>query len=96
MTDDYDPAKDSADSYTLAVKEMRLAKIRAGEIIPWKRKEVIGDITLYQGDCVEIAMTLPDIDSLVSDPPFGMSFQSNHRTSKHKAILNDGSTEQLV
>jgi site-specific DNA-methyltransferase (adenine-specific) len=29
------------------------------------------------------------IDSLVTDPPYGMSFQSNYRKEQHKAIAND-------
>lgn len=41
---------------------------------PWKRKEVIGDCTLYLGDCLEILPTLGRIDAVVSDPPYGISF----------------------
>lgn len=41
---------------------------------PWKRKEVIGDCTLYLGDCVEIMPTLGKVDAVVSDPPYGIAF----------------------
>lgn len=40
--------------------------------------EKIGDATLYLGDCREILPTLPKADAVVTDPPYGMSFQSNH------------------
>ena len=37
----------------------------------------IGDATLYHGDCLEILPTLPKVDAVVTDPPYGMAFQSN-------------------
>ena len=39
---------------------------------PWKRKEVIGDATLYLGDCLEILPTLPKVDAVITDPPYGI------------------------
>lgn len=39
---------------------------------PWKRKEVIGNATLYLGDCLEILPTLPKVDAVITDPPFFM------------------------
>ena len=36
------------------------------------RVEVIGDATLYLGDCLEILPTLPNVDAVVTDPPFGV------------------------
>ena len=36
------------------------------------RKEVIGDCTLYLGDCMEIMPTLGKVDAVVTDPPFGV------------------------
>ena len=38
---------------------------------PWKRREVIGDATLYLGDCLEILPTLPRVDAVITDPPYG-------------------------
>ena len=38
---------------------------------PWKRKEVIGDATLYLGDCLEILPHLPKVDAVITDPPYG-------------------------
>jgi len=37
-------------------------------------KVVIGDATLYLGDCLEILPTLPKVDSVVTDPPYGVNF----------------------
>ena len=34
------------------------------------RKEVIGNATLYLGDCLEILPTLPKVDAVITDPPF--------------------------
>ncbi len=39
---------------------------------PWQRKEVIGDATLYLGDCLEIMPTLGKVDAVVTDPPYGI------------------------
>ena len=39
---------------------------------PWKRKEVIGDCTLYLGDCMEVMPTLGRVDAVVTDPPYGL------------------------
>lgn len=39
---------------------------------PWKRREVIGDITLYLGDCLEIMPTLGKVDAMLTDPPYGI------------------------
>lgn len=39
----------------------------------YKRKEVIGDITLYLGDCMEVMPTLDKVDAVVTDPPYGIN-----------------------
>jgi site-specific DNA-methyltransferase (adenine-specific) len=46
---------------------------------------------IYQGDCREVvkAMRRNTVDLLVTDPPYGVAFQSNHATIKHKPIAND-------
>jgi site-specific DNA-methyltransferase (adenine-specific) len=36
------------------------------------RKEVIGDAVLYLGDCMEILPTLPKVDAVITDPPYGI------------------------
>lgn len=46
---------------------------------------------VIQGDCLEIMKLMPDkcVDLIVTDPPYGMNFQSNHRFQKHDKIAND-------
>ncbi len=36
------------------------------------KREVIGDCTLYLGDCLEIMPTLGKVDAVATDPPYGM------------------------
>lgn len=42
------------------------------------RKEVIGDATLYLGDCMEILPTLPKVDAVITDPPYGMGLDTDY------------------
>jgi DNA modification methylase len=41
---------------------------------PWTRKEVIGDCTLYLGDCLAVMPALGKVDAVVTDPPYGINF----------------------
>jgi hypothetical protein len=38
------------------------------------RVEIIGDATLYFGDCQEILPTLGKVDAVVTDPPYGINY----------------------
>ncbi len=49
-----------------------------------------GGITIYHGDCLEILPHL-SADWLVSDPPYGMAYQSGWRESS--SVANDNSTD---
>lgn len=42
------------------------------------RVEQIGDATLMLGDCLEIMPTLPKVDAVVTDPPYGI-MESNEK-----------------
>jgi len=48
------------------------------------RCEVIGDCTLYQGDCLEIMPTLGKVDAVVTDPPYGLGDWNNRGTNKKR------------
>ncbi len=39
------------------------------------RVETIGNATLYLGDCLEILPTLPKVDAVITDPPYGVGFK---------------------
>ena len=45
--------------------------------IPYQRKEIIGAATLYLGDCREILPTLPKVDAVITDPPYGQAYKVN-------------------
>ena len=60
------------------------------------REEIIGNCRLILGDCRDILPTLGVVDSVVSDPPYGMAFQSNYRTTQHDKIANDDTTDLFL
>lgn len=43
------------------------------------RKEVIGNATLYLGDCLEVLPTLPRADAMITDPPFEAEAHTQQR-----------------
>ena len=58
-----------------------------------KREVVIGNARLLLGDCLEILPLLGKVDAVVTDPPYGISWQSNHNGKRKKfaKILGDES-----
>ena len=50
-------------------------------------------VTLYEGDCLDVLRTLPDgaFDAIITDPPYGIAFQSAWRTETERfdEIAND-------
>jgi len=42
------------------------------------RTEIIGDATLYLGDCMEVLPTLGKVDAVVTDPPYGMNLNTDN------------------
>jgi site-specific DNA-methyltransferase (adenine-specific) len=47
----------------------------AGVVI--RREEIIGDCRLILGDCLEILPTLGPVDAVVTDPPYGMDWNTD-------------------
>jgi len=59
-------------------------------------KVEIGDATLYHGDCLELLPTLPSVDVVISDPPYGISYKSPSGKGKYQRgdyEVIDGDTE---
>jgi DNA modification methylase len=46
------------------------------------RIETIGDATLYLGDCMDILPTLPKVDAVITDPPYGINENSKKVASR--------------
>lgn len=46
---------------------------------------------ILHGDCLDIIKAFPDkcVDVVLTDPPYGMNFQSGHRKVKYDRIAND-------
>lgn len=62
---------------------------------PAARIEVIGNATLYLGDCRDVLPTLGKIGAIVSDPPYGISHRHSgggkgkHSRRNLSAVMND-------
>lgn len=52
--------------------------------------EVIGNATLYLGDCRDILPTLPKVDAVITDPPYGIGEAAGKNASRGKlAVAKD-------
>lgn len=51
------------------------------------RKEVIGNATLYLGDCRYILPTLPKVDAVITDPPYGIGEAAGKNASRSKLAI---------
>jgi site-specific DNA-methyltransferase (adenine-specific)/modification methylase len=56
------------------------------------RKEIIGAATLYLGDCMEVLPTLPTVDAVITDPPYGIGIASNPVRQMHEKLDWDAAT----
>lgn len=57
------------------------------------RIEQIGDATLYLGDCLEILPTLPKVDAVITDPPYGIAHTTSYgATWEGTQIAGDADT----
>jgi len=52
------------------------------------RIETIGNAKLYLGDCRDVLPTLPKVDAVITDPPYGTENGLGYGR-QHKKILND-------
>jgi len=54
-------------------------------------------LNLINGDCLEEMDRLQkeSLDLILTDPPYGMSFQSNYRKEKYNSIVNDNNLDWL-
>lgn len=60
------------------------------------RKEIIGDATLYLGDCEQSIEQFDGVASILTDPPFGIGYRSGFATSalwSESEIRGDDTTE---
>jgi DNA modification methylase len=56
-----------------------------------------GGITIYHGDCREVLPTLEPVDLVFTDPPYGVTYQSNMAAGRGTApITNDGTRLSLA
>lgn len=53
---------------------------------------VIGNATLYLGDCMDILPTLPKVDAVITDPPYGINIANNPVRQMHEKSDWDTST----
>ena len=54
-------------------------------------------MTLFNNDCLKVLPTIPDnsVDLILTDPPYGMNYQSNWRKIKYNKIKNDNNIDWL-
>jgi DNA modification methylase len=57
-----------------------------------------GGITIYHGDCREVlaALAADSVDLIVTDPPYGVDWQSNVRLDKHAKIVGDADASTIA
>ena len=47
-------------------------------------------ITIYHGDCREILPTLPTVDLVLTDPPYGINFNASGRIGRPSSVKTSG------
>ena len=58
----------------------------------WIRKEVIGDATLYLGDCLETMPEIGVVNHIISDPPFEQVMHDLHSNAEYRRT--DGNAQR--
>lgn len=61
------------------------------------KESVITPNTIIKGDCLEVMKNIEkgSVDLVLTDPPYGMSFQSGRRKTTYKKIKNDDNLDWL-
>ena len=59
-----------------------------GDLGGMMQKEIIGNATLYCGDCMEVLPTLDKVDAVITDPPYGIGAD---KANAHSSIRDDPS-----
>lgn len=49
-------------------------------------------VTIYHGDCRDILPSLPRVDLVLTDPPYGIDYESGHKASLPRSIKGDEDT----
>lgn len=60
------------------------------------RMEIIGDATLYLGDCLEILPTLGKVDAVVTDPPYGVGVKYGNAYNDRRPDYWDWLRERIA
>lgn len=53
----------------------------------WKKEVIIGDCTLYLGDCMEVMPLLGKVDAVVTDPPYGINEAAGKNKNRSNAAV---------
>ena len=53
------------------------------------REEIVGDCRLILGDCLEVMKTLPKVDAVITDPPYGIGINKSNRLSISRGFGED-------
>ena len=61
------------------------------------KESSLDGIDLRFGDCLQLMKDIPDgsVDLIVTDPPYGINYQSNYRQQKYSTFKNDQSMDWL-
>ena len=54
---------------------------------------MIGNATLYLGDCMDILPTLPKVDAVITDPPYGISYTPYQPNATKYAPIHGDDTD---
>lgn len=58
-------------------------------------KVEIGNATLYHGDCLEILPTLPKVDAVITDPPYGIGYDPKRKRGGGKVFAGMQMMDQI-